>query len=149
MADDIDTLIRKMHDKKYKTFIIRDDLGDIFYPNEDLRIEEQRIGNSTQYCIIKVTLDSLGVIPSDTDCILPLVLRGRMGSTSDNNRFGIIADNEIYLPSTSYNNIIQSLESISPELQITINPKAEKREYDARFTYQRLFDEGYSLAAVS
>tara|TARA_Y100001968_G_scaffold261958_1_gene250015 strand:- start:34 stop:285 length:252 start_codon:yes stop_codon:yes gene_type:complete len=23
------------------------------------------------------------------------------------------------------------------------------REYDARFTYQRLFDEGYSLAAVS
>ena len=23
------------------------------------------------------------------------------------------------------------------------------KEYDARFTYQRLFDEGYSLAAVS
>ena len=28
------------------------------------------------------------------------------------------------------------------------NLKAFK-EYDARFTYQRLFDEGYSLAAVS
>ena len=28
------------------------------------------------------------------------------------------------------------------------NKKACK-EYDARFTYQRLFDEGYSLAAVS
>ena len=34
-------------------------------------------------------------------------------------------------------------------IQINDGKRKAYKEYDARFTYQRLFDEGYSLAAFS